>query len=302
VPLLVRSAVVTPRPVPAVVTVPEPEQPAPQSTSATASLLPSAPRASPSPSARDSLRVAHPPPETVHSALPFVADSAVRSVAFAAAPPERPASVLLLAEPVQPRPQSTSAAATTSSEPSRSTELDVPHPDAPAHRVDPLPFPRPSDVVLASCASPSVDSRSERDPELLLSHDPPPVSHAAVAPSGVATLRCSHPLEPAHRADARDSPSAPRLDALLPQPESSHDASALDPPDSEDAPHPEDTPDRHTSRSESRSPSADSLTDPHAVNAPSDPHPAAAPSPSRSSSDTVSTCRSVASISSSVAS
>jgi hypothetical protein len=51
-----------------------------QSISMTASLLP--PRESPSASTRDSLRVAHPSPETVHFAVPVVADS---GVPFAAA-------------------------------------------------------------------------------------------------------------------------------------------------------------------------------------------------------------------------
>jgi hypothetical protein len=135
-----------------------------------------------------------------------------------------------------------------------------------------------------------------------LRQEPPPDSHAALALSGVAVLDCPHPrASPSHLADARDSPSAPRLDALLPQPDSSHDASAFDSPEDEDAPQP-DTPDRATHRSESRSPSADSLTDPHSTNAPSEPHPAAAPSPSRSSSDASRTSRSVASINSSVAS
>ncbi|GAA5123103.1 hypothetical protein GCM10023320_34400 [Pseudonocardia adelaidensis] len=137
-----RSAVVTPRPLPAVLVVPLPVQPAPQSTSTTASLLPPLPAAS-SPSAPDRLRVEHPPPETVHRALPLVADSDPPAAAFVAAfvapgvPAFAlwPASVLLLAEPVHVAAQSTSASATTSSVESsspRSTVLEVPHPPAPS--------------------------------------------------------------------------------------------------------------------------------------------------------------------------
>ncbi|GAA5123107.1 hypothetical protein GCM10023320_34410 [Pseudonocardia adelaidensis] len=177
------------------------------------------------------------------------------------------------------------------SAPSRSAAESVPH--AP---------------VQAACAAvrrsapPGGAAPSRLGPVESVRQPPPPDSHSADAPSRSARLDWSHPL-PSHLAEAFvTSPSAPRLDALLPQPESSHEATAFEPPADEDAPHPDDTPDRHSVRSESRLPSPDSDADPQPVNAPSESHPAAEPSPSRSSSDTVDTCRSVASISSSVAS
>src|ERR1700754_1901699 len=113
--------------------------------------------------------------------------------------------------------------------------------------------------------------RSAAEPLLRLSHDPEPVSQAADVPSGVAMLCWSHPrADPSQRADALvTSPSAPRLDALLPQPgsepDSVHDADALCSPDFDDTPHAE-TPERATQLSRSCSPSAFSLTEPHPTN------------------------------------
>jgi hypothetical protein len=115
-PLLVRSAPGrTPLAVPAVLVVPVPVHPASPSTSTTASLPPAVPRES-SPSARDSLRTSHSPPETVHFAFAFVADSGAPFPAAAEAaaavpvllvlvlsvPALWPAFVVPLAEPVQP--------------------------------------------------------------------------------------------------------------------------------------------------------------------------------------------------------
>ncbi|MHA6620575.1 hypothetical protein [Pseudonocardia sp. DLS-67] len=271
-PSLARSAPADPL----VTAVPLPSQPASQSTSTAAF-------ASASPA---TLRAEHPPPETVHPALLLVAATVFVGALW---------SPVVLAAPEHPASQSTSASATTVS--STSTELDVRQ--LPSQTAAPPPSTRPlsSSTVVAFRTSGS----SAPEPLLRLSHDPPPVSQDASDPCRSA--RVLSPQSPVHRADALVAPpSAPRLDALLPQPESSHDASDFEPPDSDDAPHPDDTPDRHNRRSESFSPSADSLADPHPVNAPSESQPAAEPSPSRSSSDTVDTCRSVASINSSVAS
>jgi hypothetical protein len=174
-----------------VVVLPVPRQPAfSQSTSTTASLRPDVP-SSESLSSPDSLLARQPPPETAHSATPFVADSGVRVVA-AVSTERRPASDLVMARPVQSPAQFTSASADTppedspssSAEPS-STELEVSQ--APVHCADALPVPRSSAAGavrnLAGRASPPACSRSVRDPELVLSHEPPPVSQPDSAPS-----------------------------------------------------------------------------------------------------------------------
>lgn len=166
---------------------PVPEQPSPQSTSTTASLEPAVPRESSS-SAPDSLRVAHPPPETVHSALPLVADSGPVALS---APTLRPASVLLLAEPVHFAPQSTSASATTSSvesESPTSTELEVPHPPAPSQCAVLLPCLRLWLVSPVSVLASRAAGRSLPEPVLSLRQAPPPDSHSALAPSRSARL------------------------------------------------------------------------------------------------------------------
>ncbi|GAA0925158.1 hypothetical protein GCM10009559_09820 [Pseudonocardia zijingensis] len=275
-PSLVRCA----PPVPLVIAVPLPSQAPVQSTSTAAS----------ADSSSASLRAAQLPPVTVQPALPSVADS----VAAPRSTVRLLASPVVLADPEHPSSQSTSASATTVS--STSTSLDVRQ--LPVHTDAPPPSTRRSSSAVPALRTPD---RSAPEPLLRLSHDPPAASQDASAPSSSARVRTSH--SPVHRADAFFAvPSAPRLDALLRQPESSHDASDFDPPDFDDAPHPDVTPDRHSFRSESRSPSADSLTDPQAVNAPSESQPAVDPSPSRSSSDTSRTSRSEASISSSVAS
>jgi hypothetical protein len=213
-PLLVRSAAVIPRVLPAVVVVPVPVQPAPQSTSTTASLLPPLPAASAS-SAPDRLRVEHPPPDTLHSALPLVADSAPPASAAAATVSvlaSWPASVRLLAEPVQAAAQSTSASATTSSVESsspRSTAVVVPQPAAPSQCAVLLPCRRARSVSAASASSvPARVGRSLPDPVLLLSQLPPAVSHPASAPSRSATASVPHtPVHAARAAVRRSAPS-----------------------------------------------------------------------------------------------
>src|SRR5690606_20447006 len=259
-----------------------------------------------SPSAREPLRAEQVPPFTAQSAWAAVTDR--RGWASAST---TDASVLVRAEPVQPVSQPVSASASTSPSSLTSTRLDVPQPLADAQSAAPLPATCRSVVrsaearrTVSSAASSASDrSRSRPEPLESLWQVPPPDSHSALALSGVARLDCPQSPPPSHHADARVCvPFAPRLDALLRQPESSHEASAFEPPDSDDAPQPDETPDRHSRRCESRFPSADSLTDPQAVNAPSESQPAAEPSASRSSSETVRTSRSVASIRSSVAS
>ncbi|OLT01627.1 hypothetical protein BJF90_30790 [Pseudonocardia sp. CNS-004] len=240
-PLLVRSAAVIPRALPAVVVVPVPVQPAPQSTSTTASLVPPLPAASSS-SAPDRLRVEHPPPETAHSALPSVADSGPPAGAFAAAAvpvlASWPASVLLLAEPVQAAAQSTSASATTSSVESsspRSTAVDVPQPPAPSQCAVLVPCRRARSVSASSASSVTVRAgRSLPDPVLLLSQLPPAVSQPASAPSRSAAASVPH--APVHAACAAVRRSAPLGDALSsagpdesvrqPPPPDSHSADA----------------------------------------------------------------------------
>ena len=308
---------------PLVVVVPRPEHCAvSQSTSTVALLLFSEP--SVEPSASDSETVRHPPPETVQSAPAVVSDVGatvpvvasvvvsvvVSVVTVSAMRASWSASVELPADPVQPAPQSISASARTSPASSSSTELEVVQ-SPPWHRADPLPAPPvvagfsrstvSSSPALTSRASPvpSPVPPSRLFPELSLSHEPLALSHSADASSGAARERCSH--SPLQRADAWvAAPSAPRLDALLQQPESSHDASASTPP-TRTTPRTRTT-DNPTHRSESRLPSADSLAA-HTPRTPRPTHnPTADPSPSRSSSDTAPASRSVASISSSVAS
>jgi hypothetical protein len=176
------------------VVVPVPVQPASQSTSTTASLRPAEPRESSSP-APDSLRVEHPPSETVHSAFASVADSGPSCFAAAVLSVVLlwPASVVLLAEPVHLPVQSTPASATTSSVDSsspRSTLLEVPQPPAPSQRAVLLParlawsvssFGSPVEAARAA-------ERSLAEPVLLLLHAPPDVSHLASAPSRSARL------------------------------------------------------------------------------------------------------------------
>jgi hypothetical protein len=224
-PVLVRSAPArTPLAVPAVLVEPLPAHPAPQSTSTTASLLPAVPRESSSPSAFEVLRVEHPPsPETVQAAFPFVADlgadwdvfaAAAETVPFSvaafSAPVSWPASVLLLADPVQPAAQSTSASATTSSvedSSPRSTELEEPQPVADSQCDVLAPCRRALSVAAAS--SPSsvtrvlarrVSGRSLPDPVLLLSHEPPAVSQSDLARDRSATVSTAQ--SPVHAADA----------------------------------------------------------------------------------------------------
>jgi hypothetical protein len=202
--VLLRDApAATPRAEPVVLVVPVLVQSSSQSISMTASLLPALPWESPSASTRDSLRVSHPPLETVHFAVPVVADSGVRFAAaflgvpaFPApalsAPPLWPAFVVLLAEPLHVVAQSNPAAATTSpDESSMSTELDVPQ--SPLHCDRPLPLRRVWSVaalpVTFLVPASWVAERSLPDPFVRVSHEPPPVPHEASEPSGVAMLR-----------------------------------------------------------------------------------------------------------------
>lgn len=153
---------------------------------------------------------------TVQSAFPFVADSGVPCAAEAAdvVPVLWPASVLLLAEPLQPAvpAHSTRASAATSSveELPRSTEFDVPQPAAaaqcdvllPCRRASPVPAPAVSvaSSIAARVAAQRASGRSVPDPVLLLSQVPPAVSQRASATDRPAKL--STPHLPVHAADA----------------------------------------------------------------------------------------------------
>jgi hypothetical protein len=211
-PVLVRSAPArTPIAVPAVLVVPVPVHPAPQSTSTTASLLPAVPRDSSSPSPCEALRTEHPPsPETVQAAFPLVADSGAAAeaavVAFSA-PVSWPASVLLVADPVHPAAQSTSASATTSSvedSSPMSTELEVPQPVADSQCDVLAPCRRALSVSAPSSVAPLLarrtSGRSLPDPVVLLSHVPPSVSQpdSALARSAVVSTA----QRPVHAAEA----------------------------------------------------------------------------------------------------
>ncbi|WP_147256890.1 hypothetical protein [Pseudonocardia hierapolitana] len=261
-----------------------PVQPASHRTSASATTVsPSSPRST-------ALEVRQPPLPSQRAAPPPSARTFSSVVLTARTSRSRESSSA--AEPLLRLSQPPPAVSHDASAPSRSAAVLTPH--VPLHDADAAVLrSEPAEGAPVSLVGPL-------DP---LRHEPPSDSQSALARSRVAVLDCSHPRAfPSHRADALvTSPPTPRLDALLPHPESSHDASAFDPPDEDDAPQ-LDTPDRHSRRSESRSPSADSLADPQPTNAPSESQPADAPSPSRSSSDTVRTSRSVASINSSVAS
>ncbi|GAA5129429.1 hypothetical protein GCM10023320_49890 [Pseudonocardia adelaidensis] len=305
-PVLCRAAPAwAPAAVPRVAIAPLPLHPAPQSTSTEASLPAAASSAS---APRERLCAAHAPPATEQSAVLPVADPFVAAAVRAAAGLAVPASLEVFADPVQSLAVAQPTSASTTAPPCSpiSTSLEARQPPLPSQWAAPLP--RTGDPVpFAAAVVPAArvrtaSARSVPDPVLVLSQTPPPDMHSALAPSRVAVLRCPHArAAPEHRADALvTSPSAPRLVALLPQPVAPQDAAAFDVPALEDVPHP-DTPDSPTHRSESRFPSADSLTDPQPTNAPSEPHRAAAPSPCRSSPDTVRTSRPVRAISSSVA-
>jgi hypothetical protein len=100
--------------------------------------------------------------------------------------------VALLAEPVHSVAQSKSAFATTSPDwSSRSTELEAPQ--SPVHRARPLPLRRvwSDSAIPVTFVVPAswVADRSLPDPLVRVSHEPPPASHDASEPCGVAMLR-----------------------------------------------------------------------------------------------------------------
>ncbi|GAA3102987.1 hypothetical protein GCM10010464_77920 [Pseudonocardia yunnanensis] len=279
---------------------------APATTASRPARSPRSPRSAPSPRSTV-LEVPHPLADSqCADPLPWPRDS----------PPVATGSVLTARFAAAPRPV---AAGRASSRSDRDPVLLLSHTPpsvrhcacAPEEYAYPVTSHRPvqdADAAVFRCAPPTDWASTPLGPDDSLRHDPPPVAHADSPPAELARLLRPHPLaSPEHFADAvATSPSALRWETLLPQPWSApdnvHDAAPFDSPDEVCTPHPDDTPANATHRSESFSPSAPRLTEPHATNAPLDPHPAADPSPRLRDGTASDTSLSVAAISSSVAS